>query len=147
MRPWFKAMGRPLSPDVSSLVILADGGGRHGSRLRRWKVEVQTLAHQVQIPLNVCHLPPGTSKWNKIEHRRFSLLTQHWRGKPLVTPQVMVELITATTTKAGVRVAGRLDERPSAKGRRISDTQMAKVNLVPAAFHGEWNDTIHPTNR
>lgn len=109
-------------------------------------MELQTLANQWQMPIQVCHLPPGTSKWNKIEHRLFSFITQNWRGKPLVTHQVIVELIAATTTKAGLRVQCRLDERTYAKGRRISDTQMAEVNLVPEAFHGEWNYTIHPTN-
>lgn len=146
IRTWFKEMGSPLYPDASSLLIMADGGGSNGYRLRLWKVELQTLANQLQMPIKVCHLPPGTSKWNKIEHRLFSFITQNWRGKPLVTHQVIVELIAATTTKAGLRVECRLDERPYAKGRRISDTQMAAVNLVPEAFHGEWNYTIHPTN-
>ncbi len=146
IRTWFKEMGRPLYPDASSLLIIADGGGSNGYRLRLWKVELQTLANQLQMPLKVCHLPPGTSKWNKIEHRLFSFITQNWRGKPLVTHQVIVELIAATTTQAGLRVACRLDKRTYAKGRRISDAQMAEVNLVPEAFHGEWNYTIHPTN-
>ena len=146
IRTWFKEMGRPLYPDASSLLIIADGGGSNGYRLRLWKVELQRLANQLQMPIKVCHLPPGTSKWNKIEHRLFSFITQNWRGKPLVTHQVMVELIAATTTKAGLRVECRLDERTYAKGRRVSDTQMAEVNLVPEAFHGEWNYTIHPTN-
>ena len=109
-------------------------------------MELQRLANQLQMPIKVCHLPPGTSKWNKIEHRLFSFITQNWRGKPLVTHQVIVELIAATTTKAGLRVECRLDERTYSKGRRVSDTQMAEVNLVPEAFHGEWNYTIHPTN-
>ena len=146
MRTWVKEMGRPLYPDASSLLIIADGGGSNGYRLRLWKVELQTLANQLQMPIKVCHLPPGTSKWNKIEHRLFSFITQNWRGKPLVTHQVIVELIAATTTKAGLRVECRLDERTYAKGRRISNTQMAEVNLVPEAVHGEWNYTIHPTN-
>jgi hypothetical protein len=146
IRTWCKEMGRPLYPDASSRLIIADGGGSKGYRLRLWKVEVQPLANQWQMPIQVCHLPPGTRKWNKIEHRLFSFITQNWRGKPLVTHQVIVELIAATTTKAGVRVECRLDERTYAKGRRISDTQMAEVNLVPEAFHGEWNYTIDPTN-
>jgi hypothetical protein len=146
IRTWFKEMGSPWYPDASSLLIIADGGGRNGDRLRLWKVELQTLATQLQMPIKVCHLPPGTRKWNKIEHRLFSCITQNWRGKPLVTHQIMVELIAATTTKAGLRGACRLDERTYATGRRISDTQMAEVNLIPEAFHGEWNYTIHPTN-
>jgi transposase len=144
IRTWFAEMGRPLYPDASSLLIIADGGGSNGYRLRLWKVELQKLADQLQLPIHVCHLPPGTSKWNKIEHRLFSFITQNWRGKPLVTHHVIVELIAATTTKAGLRVACRLDHRPYAKGRRISDAQMAEVHLVPEAFHGEWNYTINP---
>ena len=109
-------------------------------------MEWQTRATLVQMPIKVCHLPPGTRKWHTIEPRLFACITQNWRGKPLVTHQVLVELIAATTTKAGLRVACRLDERTSAQGRRMSDTQRAEVHLVPAAFHGEWNSTIHPTN-
>ena len=93
---------------------------------------------------SVCHLPPGTSKWNKIEHRLFSFITQNWRGKPLITHQVIVNLIAATTTKQGLTVRSRLDERLYRKGRRVSDAQLARVNLTPHAFHGEWNYTIHP---
>ncbi len=141
---WWKEMGRLLYPAASSLLITADGGGSNGYRLRLWKVELQKLADELQLPIKVCHLPPGTSKWNKIEHRLFSFITQNWRGKPLVTHQVIVELIAATKTKAGLRVACRLDERTYRKGRRISDKQMAEVNLVPEAFHGEWNYAIHP---
>jgi len=146
IRTWFNEMGRPLYPDATSLLIIADGGGSNGYRLRLWKVELQHLANQLHLPISVCHLPPGTSKWNKIEHRLFSFITQNWRGKPLVTHQVIVELIAATTTQVGLRVACRLDDRTYAKGRRISDTQMADVNLAPAAFHGDWNYTINPTN-
>jgi DDE family transposase len=142
MRTWCKDMGRPLYPEASSFLIIADGGGSHGSRLRRWTAELQPLANQWQRPITVCHLPPGTRKWHKSEPRLFALSTQHWRGKPRVTHQVMVELIAA---KAGLRVQCRLDERTYAKGRRVSDTQMAAVNLVPEAFHGEWNYTMHPT--
>lgn len=144
IRAWFKEMGRPLYPNATSLLIIADGGGSNGYRVRLWKVELQQLANQLQLPIHVCHLPPGTSKWNKIEHRLFSFITQNWRGKPLVTHQVIVELIAATTTKARLRVECRLDERSYAKGRRISDAQLAEVNLLPDAFHGEWNYTINP---
>lgn len=144
IRTWFAEMGRPLYPNASSLLIIGDGGGSNGYRLRLWKVELQKLANEVLMPIHVCHLPPGTSKWNKIEHRLFSFITQNWRGKPLVTHQVIVELISATTTKAGLRVECRFDQRRYAKRRRISDAQMADVNLVPNAFHGEWNYTINP---
>jgi Rhodopirellula transposase DDE domain len=146
IRTWYGEMGRPLYPNATSLLIIADGGGSNGYRLRLWKVELQKLADELDVPISVCHLPPGTSKWNKIEHRLFSFITQNWRGKPLVTHQVIVELIAATTTKTGLRVECRLDERAYAKGRRISDTQMAEVNLIPDAFHGEWNYTILPSS-
>jgi transposase len=146
IRTWWQEMGRPLYPHASSLLIIADGGGSNGYRLRLWKVELQKLANELALPINVCHLPPGTSKWNKIEHRLFSFITQNWRGKPLVTHQVIVELIAATTTQAGLTVRCRLDERTYPKGKRISDQQLAEINLVPAAFHGEWNYAIHPTS-
>jgi hypothetical protein len=146
IRTWWHEMGQPLCPQACSLLIIADGGGSNGYRLRLWKVELQKLADELALPIEVCHLPPGTSKWNKIEHRLFSFISQNWRGKPLVTHQVMVELIGATTTKAGLTVQCRLDERTYPKGKRISDQQMAHVNLVPEAFHGEWNYAIHPTN-
>lgn len=145
IRTWFNEMGHPLYPNASSLLIIADGGGSNGYRLRLWKVELQKLANELQLPIHVCHMPPGTSKWNKIEHRLFSFITQNWRGKPLVTHQVIVELIAATTTNAQLRVECRLDERTYAKGKRISDTRMAEVNLLPNAFHGEWNYIISPT--
>jgi transposase len=145
IRTWWYEMGQPLYPDASSLLIIADGGGSNGYRLRLWKVELQKLADELALPIEVCHLPPGTSKWNKIEHRLFSFITQNWRGKPLVTHQVIVELIAATTTRAGLTVKCRLDEKTYPKGKRISDQQMADVSLVPETFHGEWNYAIHPT--
>jgi DDE family transposase len=144
IRTWWREMGAPLYPHASSLVITADGGGSNGYRLRLWKFELQGLANELGFPLTVCHLPPGTSKWNKIEHRLFSFITKNWRGKPLVTHQVIVSLIAATTTKTGLRVRSRVDSRVYAKGRRISDQQLAEVHLEPNAFHGEWNYTIQP---
>ena len=144
IRSWWREMGAALYPQASSLVITADGGGSNGYRLRLWKVELQRLADELGFPITVCHLPPGTSKWNKIEHRLFSFITQNWRGKPLVTHQVIVSLIAATTTKTGLRVRSRIDERTYAKGRRITDQQLAEVHLDPHTFHGEWNYTIHP---
>lgn len=146
IRTWWQEMGEPLYPRASSLLITADGGGSNGYRLRLWKVELQKLADELGIPISVCHFPPGTSKWNKIEHRLFSFITKNWRGKPLVTHQVIVNLIASTTTKTGLTVRSRLDERQYAKGRRISDAQLADVNLIPNDFHGEWNYTIHPTD-
>lgn len=145
IRTWWREMGAPRYPRATSLVVTADGGGSNGYRLRLWKTELQVLVDELGFPITVCHLPPGTSKWNKIEHRLFSFITQNWRGKPLITHQVIVNLIAATTTTTGLRVRSRLDERTYAKGRRVSDTQLAAVNLEPQAFHGEWNYTIHPT--
>jgi hypothetical protein len=145
IRTWWKEMGASRYPDATSLVITADGGGSNGYRLRLWKLELQGLVDEVGFPITVCHLPPGTSKWNKIEHRLFSFITQNWRGKPLVTHQVIVNLIAATTTKKGLTVRSRVDERAYPKGRRVSDKQLALLNLHPHAFHGEWNYTIHPT--
>ena len=145
IRTWWQEMGAPTYPAARSLVITADGGGSNGYRLRLWKLELQGLVDELGFPITVCHLPPGTSKWNKIEHRLFSFITQNWRGKPLITHQVIVNLIAATTTTTGLTVRSRLDERSYAKGRRVSDQQLATVNLHPDAFHGEWNYTIHPT--
>jgi hypothetical protein len=145
IRTWWNEMGAPRYPDASSLVITADGGGSNGYRLRLWKFELQRLVDELGFPITVCHLPPGTSKWNKIEHRLFSFITKNWRGKPLLTHQVIVNLIAATTTKTGLAVRSRIDDRVYPKGRRISDKQIALVNLEPNAFHGEWNYTIHPT--
>lgn len=142
VRTWWYEMGKPLYPRATSLVITADGGGSNGYRLRLWKVELQKLVDELGFPITVCHLPPGTSKWNKIEHRLFSFITQNWRGKPLITHQVIVELIANTTTKAGLMVRSRLDQRTYDLGKRVSDKELAEVHLVPAAFHGEWNYTI-----
>jgi Rhodopirellula transposase DDE domain len=145
LRTWWNELGASRYPNATSLVVTADGGGSNGYRLRLWKFELQKLADELGFPITVCHLPPGTSKWNKIEHRLFSFITQNWRGKPLLTHQVIVSLIAATTTKAGLRVQSRIDTRVYAKGRRITDTELAHVHLEPNAFHGEWNYTILPT--
>ncbi len=144
VRTWWHEMGKPLYLDPSSLLVTADGGGSNGYRVRLWKVELQKFVNEIGFPITVCHLPPGTSKWNKIEHRLFSFITQNWRGKPLVTHQVIVELIAATTTKAGLTVRSRIDTTHYKKGIRISDRELAEVNLVPDKFHGEWNYTIMP---
>ena len=145
VRTWWQEMGAPKYPHATSLVVTADGGGSNGYRLRLWKLELQSLVNELGFPITVCHLPPGTSKWNKIEHRLFAFITQNWRGKPLITHQVIVNLIAATTTTTGLTVRSRLDPRAYAKGRRVSDQQLATVNLHPNIFHGEWNYTIHPT--
>jgi hypothetical protein len=146
IRTWWKEMGSVLYPTASSLLITADAGGSNGYRVRLWKVELQKLADEIAVPISVCHLPPGTSKWNKIEHRLFSFITQNWRGKPLITHQVIVNLISATTTKNGLTVKSKLDPRIYKTGRRVSDAELASVHLVPDKFHGEWNYTIYPVN-
>jgi hypothetical protein len=142
---WWREMGSSRYPHASSLLVTADGGGSNGYRLRLWKFELQRLVDELGFPITVCHLPPGTSKWNKIEHRLFSFITKNWRGKPLITHQVIVNLIAATTTTTGLTVRSRIDDRIYAKGRRISDKQLELVNVEPHDFHGEWNYTIHPT--
>jgi transposase len=144
IRAWWNEMGVSKYPDATSLVITADGGGSNGYRLRLWKLELQGLVDDLGFPITVCHLPPGTSKWNKIEHRLFSFITKNWRGKPLISHQVIVNLIVATTTKTGLSVRSRIDDRIYPKGRRVSDKELALVNLEPHAFHGEWNYTIRP---
>ena len=139
-----KLMGRERYPRARSLLITADGGGSNGSRVRLWKTELQKLADELDVPITVCHLPPGTSKWNKIEHRLFSFITGNWRGKPLISHQVIVQLIAATTTKAGLRVRCELDQNTYPAGIKVTDTEMAAVNLTHHAFHGEWNYTVSP---
>ena len=146
IRAWWYEMGLSLYPEAGNLLITADGGGSNGYRLRLWKVELQKLADELGFSISVCHLPPGTSKWNKIEHRLFSFITKNWRGKPLVTHQVIVELIAATTTKAGLTVRSRIDHKTYKKGIRITDRELAAVHLMPDSFHGEWNYTIVPTS-
>jgi len=125
-------------------MITADGGGSNGYRLRLWKVELQKLADELGLSITVCHLPPGTSKWNKIEHRLFSFITINWRGKPLRSYRTVVELIGSTTTKTGLKVRAELDENKYPKGIVISDAQLAAVNLARHEFHGEWNYSIAP---
>jgi hypothetical protein len=144
IRRWWHTMGKPAFADAQALLITADGGGSNGSRLRLWKVELQGLANETKMPISVCHLPPGTSKWNKIEHRLFSFITKNWRGKPLVTHQVIVNLIAATTTKAGLKVNAAIDSNRYPTGRKVTDDEMAALNITHDDFHGEWNYTLHP---
>ena len=144
IRRWWHEIGAARYPDAKQMLINADCGGINGSRLRMWKRELQVLADELGIEITVCHVPPGTSKWNKIEHRLFSFITQNWRGKPLISYLVIVQLIASTTTKAGLTVACRLDESDYAKGIKVTDAEMAALNIKPAAFHGEWNYTIAP---
>jgi hypothetical protein len=145
IRRWWQAMGRERYPKARKLVITADGGGSNGSRVRLWKLELQALANELDIEITVCHLPPGTSKWNKIEHRLFSFISINWRGKPLRSYRTIVQLIAATTTEAGLKVRAELDQNKYPKGVKISDAQLAAVNLNPHTFHGEWNYTILPS--
>lgn len=144
IRRWWQTMGQKRYPDARRLVITADGGGSNGSRVRLWKIELQTLANELDLEITVCHLPPGTSKWNKIEHRLFSFITQNWRGKPLVSYQTIVQLIAATTTKTGLTVTSELDTNSYPKGIKVADAEMDAINLQPHSFHGEWNYTIKP---
>ena len=141
---WWLTMGRARYPKANRLMITADGGGSNGHRVRLWKIELQNLASLLRIPITVCHLPPGTSKWNKIEHRLFSFITLNWRGKPLRSFKTIVQLIAATTTTTGLAVRAELDERKYPKGVKISDATLAAINIRHHTFHGEWNYTISP---
>jgi Rhodopirellula transposase DDE domain len=144
IRRWWVTMGKKRHPKAKRLLITADGGGSNGYRVRLWKVELQQLADELKLPITVCHFPPGTSKWNKIEHRLFSFITINWRGKPLRTFRTIVQLIAATTTEAGLEVRAELDENKYPKGIKVSDAQLAAVNLSRHTFHGDWNYTIKP---
>jgi hypothetical protein len=147
IRRWWQEIGYIRYPQATRLVITADGGGSNGSRVRLWKRELQRLANELGIQVEVHHLPPGTSKWNKIEHRLFSFISQNWRAKPLVSYRVIVDLIAATTTETGLKVHCELDTNSYPKGIVVSDAEMAAINIQRDDFHGEWNYTILPTNR
>ena len=144
IRGWWRFEGRHIYPDAEEILITADGGGSNGWRLRLWKLELQELADETGLSLSICHFPPGTSKWNKVEHRLFSFISSNWRGEPLRDYETIVKLITRTTTAKGLKVTCRLDRRKYATGLRISDEQMKRVNLKRARFHGEWNYVIQP---
>jgi DDE family transposase len=141
---WWRQMGRKRYPRAQRLMITADGGGSNASRNRLWKVALQELADDLGLELHVCHFPPGTSKWNKIEHRLFNFITQNWRGRPLTSYQVIVNLIGSTTTKHGLKVRAALDRGHYETGIAVSDEQLARVLCTPHEFHGEWNYTICP---
>jgi len=144
IRRWWQTMGAPLYPDAKSLLITADAGGSNGYRLRLWKWELQKLADQTGLEIAVCHFPPGTSKWNKIEHRLFSAISQNWRAKPLVSHEVIVKLIAATTTRTGLRVRSELDPNRYPAGLTVSDAAMETLYLRRDTFHGEWNYSLLP---
>jgi transposase len=144
IRRWWKFMGTEAYPTAVRLLITADSGGSNGASVRLWKLELQKLADETGLEISVCHLPPGTSKWNKIEHRLFSFISQNWRGKPLVSHQVIVNLIAATTTKNGLRVRAEVDPGKYPKGVKVSDKEVASIRIERDRFHGEWNYTILP---
>ncbi len=144
LRRWWQVVGLEAYPQAERLLICADGGGSNGSRLRLWKVELQGFADATGLQVTVCHLPPGTSKWNKIEHRLFAHISLNWRGRPLVSHEVVVDLIGATTTRDGLRVQAELDPAAYPTKVQVSDAELAAVRLTPHAFHGEWNYTITP---
>ena len=145
VRRWWKVMGRSSYPEANSLLITADAGGSNGPRVRLWKWELQKFANKTGLSLTVCHFPPGTSKWNKIEHRLFSHVAMNWRGRPLVSLAAIVSLIGSATTSSGLRIRSEIDPGSSPQGVKITDEQIAKVQLSPHTFHGDWNYTIHPT--
>jgi hypothetical protein len=147
IRGWWRAEGRRLYPRAQRLLITADGGGSNGYRARLWKLELQRLADELRFAIRVCHFPPGTSKWNKVEHRLFSFISTNWRGEPLTDYETIVRLIANTTTATGLKVTCRLDRRKYAVGRKISDEEMKGVKIVKDKFHGEWNYTILPASR
>jgi hypothetical protein len=144
LRRWYQLLGRKRYPDLQRLLLTADSGGSNGARNRLWKWELQRLADELGVIIEVCHFPPGTSKWNKVEHRLFCHITSNWRGQPLTDHQVVVSLIGSTKTSTGLVVHARLDHRQYNKGRKISDKQMATINIKPHRFHGDWNYEIHP---
>jgi transposase len=144
IRRWWQSMGQPLYPNARRLLITADAGGSNGYQVRLWKIELQKLADETRLEIGVCHLPPGTSKWNKIEHRLFSAISQNWRGKPLVSHEVVVNLIGATTTTKGLKVQSALDTNTYPAGRTVKDSEFESLYLRRDAFHGEWNYALLP---
>jgi transposase len=147
IRRWWQSMGQSAYPQARTLLITADGGGSNGARGRLWKLELQRFADETELEIAVSHFPPGTSKWNKIEHRLFSFISQNWRGKPLVSPEVIVNLIAATTTTTGLTVIGQLDQNTYPAGVKVSRKAMEELHLQRDTFHGEWNYTILPSQQ
>ncbi len=144
IRRWSFGMGKELYPDARELLITADGGGSNGSRVRLWKLELQKLANELGIPIRVSHFSPGTSKWNKIEHRLFSYISMNWRGKPLVSHETIVNLIAATTTRKGLKVQAEIDAGQYPTGIKVTDEELETVRILREDFHGEWNYSILP---
>ncbi len=146
IQSWWEQLGSERYPEATTLTITADCGGSNGNRTRLWKTELQALADRTGLGIRVCHFPPGTSKWNKIEHRLFSFISMNWRAKPLISRQVVIDLIAATTTRTGLEVYAHLDESTYPKGVKVTDRQLAAVNLYAEAFHPEWNYLIKPSH-
>jgi len=144
LRRWWHHMGHAAYPQATRLLLTADGGGSNGSRCRLWKVELQKLADEIGLQIAVCHFPPGTSKWNKIEHRMFCHITENWRGRPLVSRAVVVNLIGNTKTKTGLRINAELDTNTYKTGLKVTDEEFATIKLTKSKFHGDWNYTISP---
>jgi hypothetical protein len=144
IRGWWAHLGRQRYPEATSLTVTADGGGSNSSRTRLWKVELQKLADELGLQIRVCHFPPGTSKWNKIEHRMFSFVSLNWRGKPLESLQVIIDLIGSTTTSTGLKIYARVDPGEYERGVKVTDAQIAAVNIVRDEFHPDWNYEIRP---
>jgi hypothetical protein len=147
IRRWWRKMGKTSYPRAKELLVLADGGGSNGSRSRLWKLSLQSLADETGLAFSVCHFPPGTSKWNRIEHRMFSSITENWRGQPLVSREVAVNLIANTRTRAGLKIRAALDRCEYPIGKKVSDQEMASIHLRLDKFHGDWNYTIKPRKR
>ena len=147
IRRWWRVMGGPAYPEATSLLITADAGGSNGTRLRLWKWELQRFANRTGLAISVCHFPPGTSKWNKIEHRLFSHIAMNWRGKPLVSLAAIVSLVAETRTTTGLRVRSEIDHGRYPAGLGVTDEQMARIAVRPHRFHGDWNYTIRPNTK
>jgi hypothetical protein len=144
IRRWWYTMGQENYPEATELIITADGGGSNGSRIRLWKTQLQNFCNEIRIPIAVSHFPPGTSKWNKIEHRLFSFISMNWRGKPLTSFETILNLISATTSRSGLTVRAEIDLNKYPKDIKVSDAQMRLLAISRNEFHGEWNYILHP---
>ncbi len=142
---WWEHLGKTRYPDAETLTITADSGGSNNPRTRLWRLELQRLADRTGLNIRVCHFPPGTSKWNKIEHRMFSFVSLNWRGRPLESLEIVINLIAATTTNTGLQIHARLDDSTHERGIEVTDEQLAAVNITQHTFHGDWNYTITPS--
>ena len=147
IRRWWKEMGHPRYPEARRLLITADGGGNDGYRVRLWRLQLQKLADELRLVIQVCHFPPGTSKWNKIEHRMFCHITNNWRGRPLISREVVVNLIGSTTTDQGLHIRSQLDENTYQAGLKVSDQELAELAIERDEFHGEWNYRLRPRDK